>query len=65
MCRVCAKAAKRREKVTNPASKGVVDIKACYGADAGPCRHGHYKEEKELRTWRGKGEEGGEGIYRA
>jgi len=59
-----AKAAKR-EKATNPASESVVDVKACNGADAGPCGHGHHKEEKELCTWCGKGEEGCEGVYRA
>jgi hypothetical protein len=55
----------RNERGTNPASQCVVDVKACDGANAGPCGHRHHEEEEELCTWRRKGKEGRQGVYRA
>lgn len=55
----------RLRRMTNPTGERVVDVKACNGADAGPCGHGYHEEEKEPCVRRGKGEEGRQSIYRA
>jgi hypothetical protein len=54
-----------REEGTNPAGECVEHIKARNAADARPSGHRQDEEEQKLRTRRGKGEEGCQGIYRA
>ncbi len=51
--------------MTNPTGDRVEDVKACNGADTGPCGHGHHEEEKKPCVRSGKGEEGRQSVYRA